>query len=216
MAKRVGPVGQVHAFEPEPDLLKVLEANVVMNGIRSWTSTSGKAISDCTGEGKLWHDGSNTGGASLISACIASVDGVGAHDPVTVTMDTLDDYAASNVAGDMDLVKIDVQGNEERVIRGGWSSILASKSTLAFEFNPIQFAEAGVEAADLLELLLSESYEILVASEIPSKAKHFTRRHFDEWKKRRTLQDWDGLLNVAAVHRERLQEFPWCQELGHS
>jgi FkbM family methyltransferase len=100
-ARRVGPKGRIIAFEPAPDALPMLRKNV-----QEWANRAAQihiepiAISD--------HDGFSvfdTGGGHLSS------NGNGRTTVRTVRLDSLD-------LGHIDIVKVDVEGYEDRVFAG--------------------------------------------------------------------------------------------------
>jgi FkbM family methyltransferase len=110
----VGDAGRVHSFEPGKEMRTHLEANVARNGLHN-VEIHHQALAEQTGEVGFYPSelASNQG----ISSIIASVDGRPA--PVTVPSLSLDDFATSLRGQRIDFLKMDIEGAELQVIRGG-------------------------------------------------------------------------------------------------
>jgi FkbM family methyltransferase len=119
MAARVGPGGAVHAFEPHPVLLGLLEQNARSWAARPWTGrveVHPVALSDTGGRGALnVPEGfeQNMGVATLG----ALADGMPLHATIDVPLRTLDDCLADEDAS-VGVLKLDVEGHEHAVLRG--------------------------------------------------------------------------------------------------
>ena len=60
-----------------------------------------------------------------------------------------------------DLIKIDVEGGEFQVLKGGIDTILAYKPLIYLSLHPEQLKDFGVTPKDLLSLIKSLNYEII-------------------------------------------------------
>jgi len=111
-AKRVGETGRVLSFEPGPDNLALLRANVAANALRQ-VKVFDCALSDHPGEAELYiaDSGSNNPAANTLMAA----DG---RNAVRVRLNTLDDIAAVEKLTRVDHLKIDVEGAELLVLKG--------------------------------------------------------------------------------------------------
>jgi len=123
------PDGHVHSFEPAAESFAFLERNVARNGVRNVTPHR-LALSDTIGQATLHYNREFAGGA-FISDHLR--DGV--QQVVTVT--TLDAWAQSNALRRLDLMKVDVEGSESRVLIGGRATIARFRPTLVVELNPV-------------------------------------------------------------------------------
>ncbi|HNU11809.1 MAG TPA: FkbM family methyltransferase [Rubrivivax sp.] len=134
LARRVGPAGVIHAFEPEPANLRLLEANVRANGL-SWVVIHPVALGEAPGEALLHTTAYNTGMHRLY-------DSVCCDGPaIPVAVQRLDDLLAP---GQVALVKIDVEGYEHAVLRG--ARVLLStppQPRVVSEYCPASMLEAG-------------------------------------------------------------------------
>jgi FkbM family methyltransferase len=119
-AKRVGPTGQVYAFEASPTEYKKLTANVALNRLTN-VVTNPMAVCDRTG---------------TVSFQVCS-DGLGLYNSLgtplrqtatslQVPCTSLDDYLQATGMVRVDVLKIDVEGAERLVLAGGHRLLLRS------------------------------------------------------------------------------------------
>jgi len=102
----VGEQGHVHAFEPNPPIFERLRATV---GASPQVTLHQLALSDRPGTAGLLLEQSHHGATGLQLA--------EPHDS-TVNVSTVDEIVERERVGSVDLLKVDVEGNEERVLRG--------------------------------------------------------------------------------------------------
>jgi FkbM family methyltransferase len=126
---RLCPDGHVHAFEPARESFQFLELNRLRNRAANVTAHR-LALSDTIGEEMLSYNRGFTGGA-FISDYLR--DGV----EQAVKVSTLDAWAETVGLRRLDLVKIDVEGCEARVLDGGRATIARFRPTLIVELNPV-------------------------------------------------------------------------------
>lgn len=148
----VGPAGRVAAFEPDPDNLRFLRAHVEVNR-RSNITVIGAAVGECTGEA-LFEAGTGSGtghlaggvghaaaaaapvagaAAGSAGAAIQSVNagaGAAAGIRIRVPVISLDEFVAARDCVP-DVLKIDVEGAEEMVLRGA-DRLLAERGPVIF------------------------------------------------------------------------------------
>jgi FkbM family methyltransferase len=105
-ARAVGPSGHVVAFEPMPRNLGFLRRHLTLNGLDD-VLVCDVAVSDATGALRM---------AEGDSPSEFHADGGGSIEVKAVT---LDDWLAESGAPPPDLVKIDVEGSDDAVLRGG-------------------------------------------------------------------------------------------------
>jgi FkbM family methyltransferase len=113
-ARLVGDTGRVHSFEPGTQMRAHLEANVARNDLHN-VEIHAQALAEQTGEVGFYPSelASNQG----ISSIVAPGDGRAA--PVTVPCLSLDDFANRLGGRRIDFLKMDIEGAELQVIRGG-------------------------------------------------------------------------------------------------
>lgn len=151
-ALAVGPGGRVLAFEPVPHVAEALTRTVAINRLR-WVTVFAKACSDLVGETALSVERENTTGSRL---GVMANDLERTFEQIKVPSVTVDRVAAAERLSRVDVLKIDVEGFEEAVLRG-------SVETLA-KFKPTLFLETGHEPAEkrtaLAELCRGFGYRI--------------------------------------------------------
>jgi FkbM family methyltransferase len=127
-ARLVGETGRVVSFEPGAHMRACLEANVRLNGFQN-VEIHAEALAETTGEVGFYPStlAANQGISSIIGP------GDGRPAPATVPSISLDDFAR-RLDRRIDLVKMDIEGAELQVIRGG-RSVLAGRDAppLIFE-----------------------------------------------------------------------------------
>jgi FkbM family methyltransferase len=111
MAQRVGATGHVWAFEPSLSTARFLAQSVEANGFRHVTLEQ-KAVSSAPGSGQLTlHVHPEL--RSLVHGTVQP----GASEEVTLV--TLDDCMERYEWRDIDLLKIDAEGEEANIVKGG-------------------------------------------------------------------------------------------------
>ena len=144
--RAVGPNGRVLAVEPDPDSFGYLEQTIAANAVGN-VQAFPVAASDAPATLPLYISTDNRGDNRLYAS--------GEDRPqVEVTARPLDALLRENKIDTVDLIKIDVQGYEPKVIAGLRETITASPNlTLLTEFWPQGIDEAGENADDFLQTL---------------------------------------------------------------
>lgn len=162
MSQVVGPTGAVHAFEPFPETFHNLQLNVAINKLNQVTPQC-LALSHEPGmisfhvfpEG---YDVYNSIGAK------DRQEGVQATQQVSVPATTLDDYCRQRKLTSLDFLKIDVEGAEEFVLRGGQKVLEQSPKIIIlielFEPSARQCGSSVAAALEFLESLGFSSYKL--------------------------------------------------------
>jgi FkbM family methyltransferase len=132
MSRWVGAAGAVHALELNATNALVLSANVGVN-------SAGNVVVRHTAVG----DRTDT-----VKVAGERVDGSGVAVPST----TLDDYCAGASLSRVDVVKIDVEGFEGRVLAGA-AAVLAQRPAIDLELHLDDLERYGDEVETVLELL---------------------------------------------------------------
>ena len=145
-ARAVGPNGRVLAVEPDPDSFGYLEQTIAANAVGN-VQAFPVAASDAPATLPLYISTDNRGDNRLYAS--------GEDRPqVEVAARPLDALLRENKIDKVDLIKIDVQGYEPRVIAGLRETITASPNlTLLTEFWPQGIDEAGEDANEFLQTL---------------------------------------------------------------
>lgn len=133
---------KVYAFEPNPDCFRRLLRNVVGNGLEARIQAFNLALGDHVHEAAMCVAKGGTTGGTVVAS-----DGVHAERSPRVTVTTLDSMAASVGVSKIDLLKIDVEGAELEVLRGGGRT-LAMTDRIILEYHSRPLLRAIGEWAD--------------------------------------------------------------------
>jgi FkbM family methyltransferase len=141
-----GPRGTVHAFEPEPGNFRLLRENVALNGLANVTAVEA-AVSSASGSVDLFLSHDNQGDHRIY-------DNESRASRVRVRQVSLDDWFRGRDSR-VDVVKMDTQGSEGRIIDGMEGLIDANRERMRMvvEFWPYGLEGSGDSAAGLVERL---------------------------------------------------------------
>jgi FkbM family methyltransferase len=161
-ARRVGPQGRVVAVEPSSRERRQLESNIARNRLGN-VAIVPHALGSQAGTARLQiagklHAGHNT----LGSFAYDDASAVATED---VPVETLDALAARLPLGQVDVIKIDVEGAELKVLEGGRALLAAKRPVLLIEANDKALGGQGASTAAVLDLLRGLDYGIGVFSE---------------------------------------------------
>jgi FkbM family methyltransferase len=155
LSQRVGGGGQVYAFEPETTNFQLLSRNVQLNHCTNVTLED-SAVSDAAGRASLYVNEHNRGDPRL--APLAS----GGRSVVVRTV-ALDNYF--NGRRKPDIIKIDVQGAEWRVLAGMRNLLAAPAPIVVIEWTPELIRSSGGDPVALLEEFRSRGFALFEVRE---------------------------------------------------
>jgi FkbM family methyltransferase len=151
MAGWVGPEGRVLAYEPNPDVLGFLEANVALNWVGDRVTVRRVGVSEAPGRTTLYVTERFQGNSSLLKPgeeYFANVP-MDTVREVEIEVVTLDDDAEQ--LGQIDLVKIDVEGAECSVLKGMTRLLdTGAVDRVCFEVYRDRMGDAWSEFGELL------------------------------------------------------------------
>jgi FkbM family methyltransferase len=141
---------RVQAFEPNPRTRDRLLWNVAANAMSKVVTVQPVALSDCAGTATLIVRGDNSGAARL-----------GTDSPgVSVNVTSLDLFCLEQSIDRIDVIKIDVEGYEVKVLRGALEILERVKPALIVEFWPPGLSRAAATVDDISKLLLENGYKL--------------------------------------------------------
>jgi FkbM family methyltransferase len=150
LGELAGPAGLVLSVEPEPNNLKLLNANIAINSLTEKIKVFPVALGAKIGTATLnLYKSSNRGRHSIVSK--------GTAGTVEVSVRKLDDLANSifHSGQRIDFLKMDVEGYEPFVIQGGLET-LDRVDNMVMEYAPFLLKNSDAD----LKNFLSTLYEI--------------------------------------------------------
>lgn len=139
-ARSVGASGQVIACEPYPSNAAMLKGNLARNGC-----SNVRVVEAALGSQQGTIAVATAGDSGAVTALDWARDG-----RAEVPMMTLDDIAADLAA--VTLIKVDVEGWEAQVLRGG-AKTLSQTEYVLIEINPPALRKAGSSPGEVFGLL---------------------------------------------------------------
>jgi len=153
-ARRVGPRGTVHAFEPLETNFSRLIPNIELNRISNIVPQR-LALMDHAGSLKFFPSPNKNSGVGRV----VTDEWQGPH--CTVDAVTLDAYCERHGITSVDLLKLDVEGAEYFVLKGA-SKLLGSKKppTIIFEVERVMTTQLNYSPEDLEVFLAKFDYSV--------------------------------------------------------
>ena len=150
---------KIYAFEPQIKIFELLKSNICLNELND-VFVFNMALSNIAGRAKMSiptrADFSGLGTLSLKPLRFS--DG----NILDIDCDTLDNFCDRNQIKKIDMIKIDTEGSEYRVLLGGIETIKKFKPSILMEFNHENMSQCGVSSNQITKLLeeLNYKYEV--------------------------------------------------------
>jgi FkbM family methyltransferase len=165
LAKLVGSAGTVHAFEPDPQVTRLLRQGLELSGVSARVIVHEAAVGASNGVAQLFVDRDNGLTTSTVASWANRVAGF------SVPVVTLDEVLLPNVERPIGLLKIDVEGVE--------AAVLAGAGRLLTTFPPraiVLELSSRVDAEPLVAELEDRGYRAWAGRQIPT----YTRAGYGE------------------------------------
>jgi FkbM family methyltransferase len=153
----VGPAGRVYAFEPTDYAFAKLQANVAANPhLAGRVECCQVMLTDRTDSKDVpalyssWPLDNATDAHALHGGRLMSTN--------SATSTTLDAFLTKARIDRVDLIKIDVDGNECSMLRGASASLARLRPVLLMELSPHQLEESGSSIEELVAILQTAGY----------------------------------------------------------
>jgi FkbM family methyltransferase len=184
-AQCVGHDGQVWSFEPSSREQATLVRNVNRNRLAN-VSVLPVALAEADGNGELTIASDVRSGYNTLGAVC---EGVSVDQSEAVPLRSLDSVAAEKLLNRLDVVKIDAEGAEMRIIQGASRVLREFRPTLLFEAQDNSLRQQGGSLNGLMAAVRSHDYRIYA---------------FDPDTGLPTAEPGPEDLNLVAIPRERL------------
>jgi len=148
----VGGSGLVYAFEPQTSEMEWLQRMCKAYGLTN-VKLFQTLVGDFTGEATFFENAKKCASSSLAQEWSGG-------DPRKYPMVTLDAWAEQNFVDRLNLIKIDVEGAEIMVLRGGLKLLRRTHPLVILEIRDRQIRQEcfGYTISDLMEILRSVGY----------------------------------------------------------
>jgi FkbM family methyltransferase len=157
-AKEIG--GKVVAFEPVKNNVAWLQSNLVLNQCEDVVHIVESALGNEVGSAEIvllddFSGGGMVGNATITDNAIFE-HGFARFDREKVKIDTFDRVWSDK--GRIDVIKIDIEGNETQFLEGGKATIASHRPVLLIEVNLAQQALRNIKFSEAVPLLLPDGY----------------------------------------------------------
>lgn len=173
-SKLTSASGAVHSFEPDPINFERLTKNIELNNFSNITSNR-LGLGDINGAFELETIDENNLGMHRIALQGAK------QNSTQITVITLDEYLDNNTLERVDIIKIDVEGFEMKVLNGAKKCLNKYHPILFIELDDLFLQAQGDSAEILITFIEEQGYTITrcdTEEQITSKM-NFTNCHFD-------------------------------------
>lgn len=177
LAKRALPGGKIFSFEPSPYNYQRASENISLNNFSNI-----KLINQGLGNEKttafLYNVNSHNRGMQRI---LNNDEGAVSYEKAAVEIDTLDSSMQKFDIPKPSLIKIDVEGYEFKVLKGGMETIMKYMPALFIELDDNNLREQGSNAKELIQSLIQLRYKIVNAAtgSRVDENTNYTNCHFD-------------------------------------
>jgi len=156
-AKLVGSSGTALAFEPATRSFAVLEDNIALNSLGNVRAYR-VALSDRASVRRLYlHPDPSRNSLAKTEETVGY--------PEQVEANTLDAFLGSIASRSIDVIKMDVEGAEELVLRGARETLSAARPAIIFEVNPQAATALGLSPRGAWEFLDHMGYDFYCLSD---------------------------------------------------
>jgi FkbM family methyltransferase len=166
-AALVGPSGRVIAFEPDADNFRSLGENASLNGGANVVCVN-SAVGEREGEALFYENADNDGGHALWDPGLHPFNRQSRERQRTrrLPMTTLDTALAGLKVQSVKALKIDTEGAEVQVLKGGARSLAAPGPRLLIcENNEFGLAKLGTSSTELRQALERLGFSVSVQGE---------------------------------------------------
>jgi FkbM family methyltransferase len=192
--RRNFPTATVYAFEPNAETFRILESNLVSEGVRCFNLGFGSEV----GSGALYHYAHDrvTSHASVYKDVLMQLHGSPSVEKEVISISTLDSFCESLGIGHISFLKIDTEGHELEVLKGGMGMLSEGRiDIIQFEFNEMNVI-SRVFLRDFYNILFDFNIYRLDTSRLIRLAEYSTANEIFQFQNlvaiRRNLQNRDS------------------------
>ena len=154
VAKLLGEKIRVHSFEPQHEIYEQFLESIQKNELMNITVYN-KALSDHQGDETLYIREENSGGSTLIP--VSQMEDFQIESCLNVSLVTLDSF--KEIFDEVTLIKIDVEGYEYEVFKGGEKLLDTYHPVIIMEFSPVFYVQDyDKKPEELMQFLTGKGY----------------------------------------------------------
>jgi len=163
-SRRVGPSGSVFAFEPNPRERDKLADNLSLcdHPERGSVTIQIEALGEYAGETQFFIPDSFKGAYGSIRRPDIEENCLEVGVPIT----TLDQFLAEQKTPSLDVIKIDVEGNELNILKGGQAALELQQPLILIEVSDRRTKVYNYKARELCDFLLQKCYKLFVCEKL--------------------------------------------------
>lgn len=190
-AAAVGEQGSVIAYEPDPENYRLLQANIELNALRPAIKSVAAALSDVDGEGRLYLSADNLGDHQVYPADEQRAS-------VTIRL-VRGDVDLERRLSRLDLVKVDTQGSEARVVAGLSRLLQWYRPRILLELTPHSLRRAGSSGRELVAMLATLGLPFWIVDHLAGGLHATNAEDLAQW-----CDNWDavpesrGFMNILV------------------
>jgi FkbM family methyltransferase len=198
---KVGDTGKIYAFEPEPDIFQILMQNIDLNNFQN-IELHMKALGSKTESGRISLAFEDIRGSATLSKSDSDSHGK------DIEMIPLDVFINKNRIRIVKMIKVDVEGWELEVLKGGTNLLCSDNAPiLCVEYNKLTHHDE-YKMQSIYEFIKSQNdyqiYKLIKSKERVSQLIEIT----DKSK----LPDHDNIFCFLPKHRHYLPHFLFSSE----
>jgi len=188
-AKRAG--ARVISFEPFSRNVEWIKNNLKLNRIEDVVTVVESGLSSEKGEATLLLREDFETGAMIGNASVAEPGNTERFQRVTIQLNTLDSLWPGFQSPRLDIIKIDVEGHEDRFLQGAKDTLAANRPVILMEVNRYFYSERGLD------------FNVVIPAALPPDYRFFTSRS-KEVKSLAECHERDVLLvpaeKISQIH----------------
>ncbi len=170
MGKKVGEDGKVLAFEPTPSTFATLEETIKINDLENAITLIRKAVSEKVGMTSFYVtdiEGHNS------NSLADNKRDYGNEHKIDVELTSIDEIVEEYKLSKVDLLKIDAEGAEYSVLKGGKKTIEANKPVMSLSLHPSSINNFGDSLDEIWGFIQEHNYKVVYKT-IERDKKFFT------------------------------------------
>lgn len=189
-AKKVGPQGKIFAFEPVPREFRNLKWNIFINGLKN-VKVEARALGCQDGFTNMFYCLNGKGSYSSLQPPSEKIKA--RRKVIKVPITSLDRYVQHNNVLSIDFIKIDTEGGELNVLKGGINVLSKLRPVLMCEVSDKRTKQWGYSASEICDFVKKYKYQWFEFAFKGSLRPLSNKAIFDE--------------NLVAIPEEKIKSF---------